>query len=126
MPQLPPRFTRKTCKRGHNLLESGAISDGRCKECKRLLAGYKGLANRKKTHCPKGHPYSGKNLSVYRRGKYKIRTCRTCKAERARKRYWNVIKPVFHPGKPGRPRKYDEFTGQVLPTRVPAQTGTVG
>lgn len=37
-------------------------------------------ANREKTHCPQGHPYSGKNLYVCSRG---FRQCRTC--NRARK-----------------------------------------
>ncbi len=35
------------------------------------------------THCPQGHPYSGKNLYVCPRG---IRNCRTC-ATKHRKRY---------------------------------------
>jgi hypothetical protein len=37
-----------------------------------------------KTHCPKGHPYSGDNLAVYR-GRH--RNCRTCINDRSRARY---------------------------------------
>jgi hypothetical protein len=32
--------------------------------------------NRAKTHCPKGHPYSGDNLEVNNRGH---RLCRACR-----------------------------------------------
>jgi len=35
--------------------------------------------NAKKTHCPKGHPYSGDNLYVEKTGQ---RRCRTCRALR--------------------------------------------
>ena len=31
----------------------------------------------RKTHCPKGHPYSGANLRAYRGGRY----CKTCQRE---------------------------------------------
>ena len=33
---------------------------------------------REKTHCPKGHPYSGDNLRVSERNGSKRRTCRRC------------------------------------------------
>lgn len=36
--------------------------------------------NRNKTHCPKGHPYSGRNLYVSPNGRR--RTCRRCRADR--------------------------------------------
>src|SRR5690606_32882164 len=40
--------------------------------------------NQRKTHCPQGHPYSGSNLYVSRRGDGStFRTCRAC--QRARK-----------------------------------------
>lgn len=35
-------------------------------------------ANAAKTHCPKGHPYSGGNLYLHPKG---CRLCRTCRAE---------------------------------------------
>lgn len=34
--------------------------------------------NSKKTHCPKGHPYSGENLRLYQYGQYTFRRCATC------------------------------------------------
>ena len=40
-------------------------------------------ANAAKTHCPQGHPLSGDNLYVDPRGR---RECRTCRAERDRRR----------------------------------------
>jgi hypothetical protein len=36
--------------------------------------------NVRKTHCPKGHPYSGDNLYVF-----KGRNCRTCRVEATRR-----------------------------------------
>ena len=42
-----------------------------------------GDANRNRTHCPKGHPYSGSNLYRHPKGG---RTCRTCRVE-ANRRY---------------------------------------
>jgi hypothetical protein len=39
--------------------------------------------NAKKTHCPKGHPYSGDNLHIKSNGQ---RICLTCKRERERAR----------------------------------------
>lgn len=40
-----------------------------------------GWAQRAKTHCPQGHPYSGDNLYVDPQGK---RQCRRCRADRQR------------------------------------------
>lgn len=40
------------------------------------LRGLAGLKDSIKTHCPKGHPYSGANLYVNPKGH---RVCRTCK-----------------------------------------------
>ena len=45
-------------------------------------------ANFKKTHCPKGHPYSGTNLYVEPNG---CRRCRTCK--RATLAEWKAANP---------------------------------
>lgn len=42
-----------------------------------------GLRLKAKTHCPHGHPYSGNNLAVDRRG---WRSCLTCTRETSRKR----------------------------------------
>lgn len=45
-------------------------------------------AQRSKTHCPKGHPYSGDNLRERVRSTgHRERTCRTCKKARC-KAYW--------------------------------------
>lgn len=41
---------------------------------------------RAKTHCPKGHPYSGENLYVTKTGS---RHCRECTRERTRQ--WRMI-----------------------------------
>ncbi len=43
-----------------------------------------------KTHCPKGHPYEGDNLWVYRQrdksgNVHLVRSCRTCMRVRSRK-----------------------------------------
>lgn len=48
-------------------------------ESGRLIAA----AQRIKTHCPSGHPYSGDNMYLNKEGK---RVCRTCGRERWRKR----------------------------------------
>lgn len=41
--------------------------------------------NQKKTHCPKGHPYSGGNLYTHkRRDGRTLRACRECNRERQR------------------------------------------
>ena len=34
--------------------------------------------NRTKTHCPRGHEYSGENLLVQKGGKYTVRRCKVC------------------------------------------------
>lgn len=45
-----------------------------------------GAKNRAKTHCPKGHPYSGDNLLLETQhgGKYQRRACKTCISLRAK------------------------------------------
>jgi hypothetical protein len=45
-----------------------------------------GSHSRAKTHCPKGHAYSGENLKI----KDNKRWCNTCLRERARK-YWHAV-----------------------------------
>ena len=53
------------------------------------------MAQRAKTHCPKGHPYDKENTYYYRNAKGNpARFCRTCTLERARARYaeMDVIK----------------------------------
>lgn len=42
--------------------------------------------NAEKTHCPKGHPYSGDNLYVYPTSN--IRRCRECGRQQCRARYY--------------------------------------
>jgi hypothetical protein len=85
------------CYRGHIFDEANTYVSRRggrsCRQCQRdrLLrvrraAGVLGpgtaAANRAKTHCPQGHPYSGENLIVRKTRTGLARTCRTC--ERAR------------------------------------------
>lgn len=43
-----------------------------------------GNHNTRKTHCPKGHPYSGKNLAFQREGNWG-RKCRACARDKARR-----------------------------------------
>jgi hypothetical protein len=46
------------------------------------------------THCLRGHPYEGRNIIRQEKG---WRTCRTCKQERERARYWKS-KPALRIG----------------------------
>lgn len=56
----------------------------RAENCRRgALHGTYGRAERAKTHCPQGHPYSGDNVT-YRPSKPNARHCRTCDRARAR------------------------------------------
>lgn len=41
----------------------------------------------KKTHCPQGHPYLGRNLIINRRGSYLCRICQTAAQRRWRTQY---------------------------------------
>lgn len=50
--------------------------------------GRTGAHNAVKTHCPKGHPYSGENLYEHVRNGLIERKCRACAAE-TRRRYWD-------------------------------------
>lgn len=52
-----------------------------------------GLHHRLKTHCPKGHPYSGDNLYGYMRDGSPRRGCKTCRYEATRKRQESLKKP---------------------------------
>ena len=45
-----------------------------------------GERNRAKRNCPKGHPYSGSNLSLYKRGNHTFRRCRECMRADCRRR----------------------------------------
>jgi hypothetical protein len=59
----------------------GTQADNQADMCKkgRASKGEGGADyNRTKTHCPKGHPYSGDNLILYKYGKYTFRRCREC------------------------------------------------
>jgi hypothetical protein len=53
-----------------------------------MLRGLSGHANRSKTHCPKGHPYEGENLVIFKRkdGGHG-RNCRACMMEACKKYY---------------------------------------
>jgi hypothetical protein len=105
MPRLNKKQMRKVCPRGHKLGRKNLTPAGDCRECRRLYADYiGGVANQLKTHCPAGHAYEGDNLQVFKRGKYKIRSCRECRRLWGKEYYRTVLKPKLHPGKVGRPR----------------------
>lgn len=108
MPRLRKSLNRLVCPNGHDLSGSNYRPNGTCGACIRARRGWKGNpVNRDKTHCPHGHPYEGDNLGTYKRGGNTIRYCRACRAKRAREYYWSTVKPLKHPGAPGRPRKYE-------------------
>lgn len=48
-----------------------------------------GAINRKKTHCPEGHPYDEANTRIYKGGRY----CRACRREHAKKYRNSGYKP---------------------------------
>lgn len=104
MIRLPADYLRGTCIYGHQLVEGNLTKNGKCLMCARRYRGYKGgVHNRSKTHCPKGHEFSGDNLRIYRvRGKPR-RICVACKNEIARNRYWKKLKQ-FHMRPRGRPK----------------------
>lgn len=49
-----------------------------------VVRKYPGKPNLRKTHCPRGHPYSGENLRITKRG---YRCCRTCENAACLARY---------------------------------------
>ena len=56
--------------------------------------GWFGANQRRKTHCPKGHPYDEENTYITRRGH---RACRECKRQRdRRRRAENRTEPATH------------------------------
>jgi len=63
-------------------VEADLANPARIERLDRRLDGPRGRP--RKTHCPKGHPYSGPNLRIAPDGH---RICRTCKAEQARRSY---------------------------------------
>ena len=68
--------TCRTCKRDSNRL-------GKQRRIQLIEAGENPATAVRKTHCSKGHPYSGENISILRDG---YRTCRTCERDRNAKR----------------------------------------
>jgi len=65
---VEPVTHRENCKRG---LHTGVL---------------KHHANKRaRTHCPKGHPFSGENLVIYEKN---WRVCRTCRNEGQMRRYY--------------------------------------
>ena len=117
MVMLSKVLSRQRCPNGHILGPNNRTIEGKCQVCRTLAERLRrapdyvpGIANFKKTHCPKGHPYSGDNLQVIVRpgrrpgSKTVTRIYRTCRRAQARNRYWTKIKEK-HPRTPGRPRK---------------------
>jgi len=69
------------CPRGHVRSKKG-----KCITCRRERDGYLGPGNdaySKRTHCPKGHPYSSENTYVNPRGSRECRMCRAAGRTRA-------------------------------------------
>lgn len=64
----------------------------------------RGEKNRNKTHCPHGHEYTPENVCIEVVRGVERRHCRQCGREKASRYYWNKVKLIKHPGKPGRPR----------------------
>jgi hypothetical protein len=64
------------------------------------------MPREKKTHCPKGHPYEGDNVAVYKTQglteKFAYRVCKTCSRERAKEQQARK-KAGIPPGPRGRP-----------------------
>lgn len=65
------------------------------------------MSREKKTHCPKGHPYEGDNVAIYKPqglvDKFSYRVCKTCSRERA-KAQQERKKAGIPPGPRGRPK----------------------
>lgn len=60
--------------------------------------------NKRKTHCPQGHPYEGKHLTIKYDG---ARACLTCGRQYSRNRYTNMLRKqgkerIFPNGYPNR------------------------
>lgn len=78
----PTSGSRAVCPNGHIYTEADWIPNvgHRCQACRAArLLGVPSPAdiNRRKTHCPEGHPLSGDNLIHLKNGR---RRCRTCHA----------------------------------------------
>jgi hypothetical protein len=104
----------RNCKHGHPMTPDNLTSSGKCLTCRHDREGFKGnTANKDKTHCPAGHPYSGDNLARYTSKNRTLRVCKMCRAIKSRRYYNDKIKP-FRPAptpgkrKPGRPRQFVE------------------
>ena len=79
---LPSRHARAKCENGHWYTEDDWIEGvgHRCKTCRaEKLLGTPSIAdvNRRKTHCPAGHPLAGDNLVKLKNGR---RRCKRCHA----------------------------------------------
>jgi hypothetical protein len=64
-----------------------------CKRSPLLKAWAAQMAERQraKTHCPRGHPYSGSNLHHRKDGGRNARACRACGREKARERRRAIV-----------------------------------
>jgi hypothetical protein len=105
LPTIPPkpsppakRDWTRFCLNGHEYAIVGMVPNGKrrtCKACRdvRQAKRRKGNYASTRTHCPQGHPYSGKNL-IWRNQRqknghpYRSRECHTCVLERNRRAYW--------------------------------------
>lgn len=78
------------CRAGkHDKAITGVLPGGKCRECRnerQRVPGAVPYADR--THCPKGHPYSGDNLRLVTTSRGGVgRRCRTCDNERNNEQY---------------------------------------
>lgn len=46
------------------------------------------MASQRKTHCKRGHPFNEKNTVWKISGRYRIRQCKRCNAERSQRKYY--------------------------------------
>lgn len=84
-------FDKRCCNPAH--LEVVTRSENSKRAFRTGLAGVPEQAKRNaaKTHCPQGHPYSGDNLLVSKRGERFCRTCRRGSDRRRRQRTLALI-----------------------------------
>lgn len=75
------------CVNPDHLFSGTQLDNIKDMELKNRRVSVLGMIQRRKTHCPKGHPYSGKNLVLRFIKNMQVRRCRICLKIRAHI-YW--------------------------------------